>query len=103
MSEVIRLQDRAIEAMLMPPHSERQVLVDGRAIPGLFARRGNGFVTFVLDGRFGCEVPDEFAIPVAYLVAQALAVGAGYPSSNAETRDKPFAPLVGDLSSEATP
>jgi hypothetical protein len=91
------LLDSAIEKMLLPPQSERQVIVDGRAIPGLFARRGDRRVVFVLDGRFGCEVPDEYALPVAFALAQALAIGAGYASSNSENRERPFAPMVAEI------
>lgn len=100
MTKIDDLMDLAIERMLMPPDMERHVLVHGRVIPKLTAIRRNGTVVFTLDQRFGLEVPDEFALPVAAFVAQAMAIGAGYPSASAESRDKPFAPQVGRMEAD---
>ena len=70
------------------------VEIEGRIIPRLTAIRvGDGSIGLVVDGRFGATFPNEgIADQAAWLIAQALAVGAGYSSLGAETKDRPFAP-----------
>lgn len=79
--------------LLIGPFEEWRVMVDGRIIPRLTGfREGPDHICFVLDHRFGVTVPNDCAHGVAYVIANALAIGQGYPSMNAETKDRPFAP-----------
>jgi hypothetical protein len=67
------------------------VIIEGRAIPKLLMLRRGDTVNFTLDGRFGLEVPKEHAIPVAHFIANAMAIGAGYPWHGADSNSRPFA------------
>lgn len=85
--------EKALSSMMLPPRAPiHEVSVDGRIIPRLECRRDGEIITFVLDRRFAIDVPHTLAIPFAYFVANALAIGAGYPWCGAESRDMPFAP-----------
>lgn len=73
------------------------VVVEGRQIPRLVLRDHGDHVSFSLDGRFRLDVPRELAHPVASFVANAMAIGAGYPWFGADTKDRPFAPRLTQL------
>lgn len=83
-----------INEMKGPPETGYSVVVDGRRVPNLMMRERDDEVEFVLDGRFGYSFPRELALLAASFAAEAMAIGAGYPSFNAESRDHPFAPRV---------
>lgn len=81
--------------LLLGPFEVWRVIVDGRVIPNLTGyREGPDQTCFVVDDRFGCSVPNEIAHSVAYVIANAMAVGAGYSHLGAVTKDMPFAPAA---------
>ncbi len=70
-------------------------VVEGRQIPRLMIReREDGQIELILDRRFAIDVPPTLAPQVAWLVANALAIGEGYTHLGAETKDSSFAPKV---------
>ncbi len=84
--------EKALERMMLPPRfPHHEVMIDGRLIPNLECRRDGDIITFVLDRRFALDVPIDLAIPVASFVANAMAIGAGYPWHGAESKSVPFA------------
>jgi hypothetical protein len=90
--------------LLVGPFEEYRVVIDGRRIPKLTGRKdSDGRVHLTVDHRFGAEFPnEETAHQAAWLIAQAMAIGAGYPHLGAETKEQPFAPLCVRLSSVET-
>lgn len=85
---------RPPSSLFGPPVTGHRCVVDGRVIPRLIVHQRGDKVEFVIDGRFSCIVPDECAHPVAYAIANALAIGEGYPSASAEDKSRPFAPQL---------
>ena len=84
---------------IVGPFEEWRVIIEGREIPRLQARRGtDGMVHFPLDHRFGLDVPEELAYPVACYVANAMAIGAGYAWHGADEKYKPFGVKTGEIS-----
>jgi len=101
MSNVTDFPARQVEGddpleFLFAYHEMDRVLIDGHAIDHLRGKRAldGSTVTFLLDGRFMLEVPNEVARDVAGFVANALAIGAGYPWYGAKSKDRPFAPTA---------
>lgn len=85
---------------IVGPFEEWRVVIEGREIPRLQARRFQarpGMVSFLLDRRFGLDVPEEYAYQVAHYIANAMAIGAGYPWLGAEAKSTPFAPQVREI------
>jgi len=70
-----------------------RVIIEGRLIPMLRARERGDEITIILDERFAIDVPMMLGRQVAWLVANALAIGAGYPHLGAESKECPFAPI----------
>lgn len=64
----------------LPKRSQRQITIDGYAVPMIEASEtADGRECHImLDGRFGGTVPAEKANEVLWLLANALAIGAGY-------------------------
>ncbi len=62
------------------PFHQYKVSLDGYVVPELDGRinEETGQWHFMLDGRFGCVVPRQYANGVAFLIANALAIGAGF-------------------------
>jgi hypothetical protein len=88
--------------LLIGPFTYHKVVVDGRAIPRLTGYpNGDDMTTLIVDARFAIDVPNNIASSVAWLVANALAVGEGYPHLGALTKDMPFAPTISQAGSEA--
>jgi hypothetical protein len=81
-------------ALLVGPFEEWRVLVQGRVVPNLTGHKyDDGRVALTVDRRFGADFPnEEIASQAAWLIANAMAVSAGYPSMEAENKDRPFAP-----------
>ena len=79
--------------LLVGPFQEWRVMVDGRMIPNLTGfKYEDGRVALSVDHRFGADFPnEEIAYQAAWLIANAMAIGAGYPSMSAESKDRPFA------------
>lgn len=70
-------------------------IVDDREIPRLMVyERRDGEITITLDRRFAIDVPRNMSGSVCWMIANALAIGEGYPFLGSETKDKPFAPQV---------
>lgn len=64
----------------LPPRTAREITIDGFAVPHIEARESVDGLTchIMLDGRFGGEIPAVHAQQMLWLLANALAVGAGY-------------------------
>jgi hypothetical protein len=86
----------------LPKRISYQVTVDGFAVPNIEAREtDNGTQCHIaLDGRFGAVIPAEHAQEVIWLLANALAIGAGY-SCHGENSVKanPFKVRVSEIDS----
>ena len=88
---------------LIGPFEEYRVVIDGRVIPLLSAQKlESGKVNLVLDNRFCVCCESDAAHQVAWIMANALAVGQGYPSIGATTKDRPFAPIAMQIGSVET-
>lgn len=64
----------------LPPRKSYQVTLDGFAVPKIEARETDHGTqcNIMLDERFGATIPAEHAQAVIWLLANALAIGAGY-------------------------
>ena len=60
------------------PFEEYRIVVDGYRVPNLTGRLIDGMWHFTLDNRFGCDVPERFGHGIAWMIATAQAIGAGY-------------------------
>lgn len=60
------------------PFEVNRLTIDGYEIPHLTGKLVNGRWYFTLDNRFGVDVPERDGCGVAWIIATALAVGAGY-------------------------
>jgi hypothetical protein len=78
--------------ILVGPFQEWRVVVDGKMIPRLTGFHDGDKIALVLDNRFSAYFPKEYALQVAWLIANALAIGEGYSNFKADTKDMPFAP-----------
>jgi hypothetical protein len=83
--------------LLVGPFQEWRVQVEGRIIPRLTGFHDGDKIALVLDGRWSASFPKEDAYQVAWLLANALAVGEGYSHLGAENKDNPFAPMGCEL------
>lgn len=86
-----------VEAMKGCIRAGYTVVVDGHEIPKLSMLDEGDTIHLIVDGRFGINIPRDLAPQVAWLVANALAVGQGYPCIGATSKDRPFAPKVVEL------
>jgi hypothetical protein len=77
---------------IVGPFEEYRVEVQGRMIPRLTAWKTDEGVNLIVDGRYCVCVPENMGSDLAWLLANALAVGEGYASLSAETKERPFAP-----------
>lgn len=76
MVEVERLPEHGLESI--GPFEVHRLRLDGFRIPKLEGQLINGMWYFALDERFACEVPEIYGQGVATMIANALAIGAGY-------------------------
>lgn len=75
--KIERLPECGLESV--GPFSVWKIKLDGYAVPFLQGREDdNGMFHLKLDERFGIEVPKEYAHQVAWMIANAYAIGAGY-------------------------
>lgn len=84
----------------LPPRVERAVTIDGYAVPKVEARETNtGLTTDIcLDGRFGIQIPAEYASCVIWMIANAMAIGAGYSCHGKNSAAvNPFNVLLSEL------
>ena len=86
--------EKLIYEMKGPELGGHAVIVDGRAIPRLTMRDKGGEIDLILDGRLAFPFAREWAVQAAYLAANAMALGAGYPCATADEKTKSFAPRV---------
>lgn len=78
--------------LLIGPFEEYRVQVDGRLIPRLTGHPDGDKIALVVDHRFSASFTKEDAPQVAWLIAQAMAIGEGYAHMGAENKDRCFAP-----------
>ena len=70
-------------------------IVEGREIPRLMVKeRGAVTITVCLDRRWEIDIPREHSGAICWMIANALAIGAGYSHLGAMNKDRPFAPEV---------
>lgn len=64
----------------LPKREAHEVTIDGFAVPRIEAKEieHGTLCNIVLDGRFGATIPAGVALEVIWLLANALAIGAGY-------------------------
>lgn len=81
-------------ALFIGPFKSYCVVVDGRIVPHLTGREHqNGGASLIVDNRFcGDFSTMADARQAAWLIAEAMAITAGYSHFGAESKDKPFAP-----------
>lgn len=60
------------------PFETYKLTINGFKIPHLTGRLIDGMWHFNLDGRFACDVPEMYGLGAAWMIANAMAVGAGY-------------------------
>jgi hypothetical protein len=75
-----------------PIRQGTDVIIEGRAIPRMHCFEREHETEIILDGRLSFTFPREWAYLAACMAANAMAVGAGYSSLSAESKDRPFAP-----------
>lgn len=90
---IIQLPREEPPDLLVGPFQEWRVQVEGKIIPRLTGFREGDRVWLVVDHRHAASFSKEDAYGAATLIAQAMAIGEGYPWFGAETKDMPFAPI----------
>lgn len=60
------------------PFQVYRLRLDGFRIPKLEGQLISGMWHFALDERFACDVPETYGHGVAMMIANAMAIGAGY-------------------------
>lgn len=94
------------ELKMVGPFQEWRVVVDGRFVPNLTAFEDKSFgdgISLVVDHRFSIWVERDRAPDVAWLLAQAMAVAAGYPHFSADSKERPFASIACEMSADFQP
>ena len=88
-----------------PAFSGHRVIVDGRVIPRMKCHQHGEEITLVLDGRFSIVVRAAEAHNIAWMIANALAIGAGYSHMGADAPGRPFPPgmLIGTIEGHGRP
>lgn len=94
MTDVIDFPAVPQEPWHFPYIEADRVIIEGRLIPQLRAMGEGDEVSIILDGRLSISVPKALGRQVAWLVANAIAIGQGYSHLGAESKDQPFAPQV---------
>lgn len=78
MSTTFAVTPPAPGLQLIGPLEHNKVVIDGYTVPMLNGWHKDGKWHFALDNSCSIEVPDELGHPVAWMIANALALGAGY-------------------------
>lgn len=92
--KIIRMpQQPSPSSLLVGPFEQWRVQIEGRIIPRLTGYKDGEKIALVVDGRFSASFSEADAHQAAWLIAQALAIGEGYPHLGAESKDMPFAPI----------
>ncbi len=94
-----------VTSLFGPQQTGHSLIVEGRCIPNITVRKGrdeqgNEEIEFILDGRLAFGFPREWAGHAAVFAANAMAIGAGYPSLNGDNKERPFAPQVSFLGAD---
>lgn len=77
-----------------PQRSGCSVFWEGRLVPNVHAYDRGEVIEFILDGRMSWEFPREVAFQALGFMANAMAIGAGYPCFTADKKVEAFAPKV---------
>lgn len=94
---VTKFPEKPKAELLVGPFTEYRVLVEGRIVPKLTGHPDQTFgdgISLVVDNRFSIWVEKERAPDVAWLIAQAMAVTAGYSHFAADEKAGPFARIA---------
>lgn len=102
MADIIDFKQPEPPSIIGPRRGGCSVIVDDKVIPRMSCFERGDEVEIVIDDRLSFQFPKEWAYLAAAMAAQAMAVGAGYPSLLAPTRDRPFAPTVVQLGGTET-
>lgn len=102
MSNVVGLTTPKPANLLEGPFHEWRVVIDGRVVPRLTGTKSHdGRITLCVDNRFGGgPFSADDAYQAAYLIANAMAITAGYSNFSADTQDKPFASRIMRISTD---
>lgn len=82
---------------MIGPFTEHRVVVEGRLIPHLTAFKDGMGINLVIDHRLSIAVPEDRAYDICWLLANAMAVAAGYSHFAAESKDRSFAPQCAEI------
>lgn len=96
---IVTLPEQKRPEWIIGPFEEYRVVIEGRAIPRLTARRtSSGGVLLTVDRRWTSEFANQDdAYQAAWLIANATAVAEGYAWLGATSKDHPFAPVVHEI------
>lgn len=96
MGDVVQMPDGSdlVAQMKGAERSGCSVVIDGRCIPRLVMHDKDTEVVFVLDDRLAFGFPKNLAHLAASFAANAMAIGAGFPSLTADRKVEAFAPAV---------
>ena len=98
MTDVVQFPQTKPPELLVGPFEYWKVVVDGRAIPNLTGHREADGIWFTIDHRLmGGPFDEAAAYQAANLIAQGMAVAAGYSHAGAASKDMPFAPQLSPL------
>lgn len=87
--------------VLIGPFDTWRVQVDGYQIPKLSGFKNGNKTCLVVDSRFCTEPLDDNVVhSVAAVIANALAIGAGYSHFGAQNKEQPFASKIMQTSTE---
>ena len=97
MADILKGPEPKPKTVVGPKVSGNSVIIDNREIPKMRCYEQGDQIEFILAGRYSYSFPKEWAYLATTFAAQAMAIGAGYPSMSAETKDQPFAPKVFEI------
>lgn len=94
MNEQFEVEQTSLGLVSHGPFEVHKLTLDGYRIPRLAGRVIDGRWHFTLDERYGVDVPERDGTGVAMMIANALAIGAGFscfgensqPSNEFKTR-----------------
>jgi len=92
MTDIVSFPKQTPPEFMIGPFEEYRVVLAGKLIPKLTANRdGDDMISLTLDNRLSVSVPKDRAYDIAWLVANALAIGAGYACFESDDRIRQFA------------
>lgn len=78
MSEQFKVTNPQHGLQAIGPFEVNRLTIDGYEIPRLSGALRDGVWSFTLDNRFACDVPEIYGHGVAWMIANAMAIGAEY-------------------------